>query len=222
MKDLGEASQILGIKLPRDRKQRMLGLSQATYIDMILAHFSMQDSKKGFLPFRYGITLSKDQCPKTPDEIEKMKAVPNASAVGSLMYAMLCTRPDICFTVGMVSRYQSNPGQEHWTAVKHIIKYLKRTRDYMLVYQADNLVPLGYTNSDFQSDKDSRKSTYGYVFTLRSGAISWRSIKQSCIDDSTTEAKYVAALEETKEAVVDHYPIHGPALLAFKWKENVG
>ena len=63
-----------------------------------------------------------------------MKEVPYASAVGSLMYAMLCTRPDICFAVGMVSRYQSNPGREHWTAVKHILKYLKRTRNYMLIY----------------------------------------------------------------------------------------
>ena len=134
MKDLGEASHILGIKLLRDRKQRMLGLSLATYIDHILACFSMQDSKKGFLHFRHGITLSKDQCPKTLNEIEKMKEVPYASAVGSLMYVMLCTRPDICFAVGMVSKYQSNPGQEHWTMVKHIIKYLKRTRDYMLVY----------------------------------------------------------------------------------------
>jgi len=66
----------------------------------------------------------------------------------------------------MVSRYQSNPGREHWTAVKHIIKYLKRTRDYMLVYHSDELVPIGYTDSDFQSDMDSRKSTSGNVFTV--------------------------------------------------------
>ena len=171
MKDLGEASHILGIKLLRDRKQRMLGLSQAT-INHILAHFRMQDSKKGFLPFKHGITLSKDQCPKTPYEIEKMKVIPYASTVGSLMYAMLCTITDICLIVGMVNIYHSNPRQEHWTVVKHIIKRLKRTRDYMLVYQVDNLVPLGYTDSDFQSDKDSRKSTSGYVFTLGSGAIS--------------------------------------------------
>ena len=163
----------------------------------------MRDSKKGFLPFKHGITLSKDQCPKTPDEIEKMKVIPYASAVGSLMYAMLCTRLDICLAVGMVSRYHSNPGQEHWIAVKHIIKYLKRTRDYMLVYQANSLVRLGhgYTDSDFQSDKDCRKSTSGYAFTLGSGAISWTSIKQSCIVDSTMEAEYVAASEATKEAV---------------------
>ena len=112
MKDLGEAAHILGIKLMRDRKQRILGLSQALYIDTILARFNMQNSKKGFLPFRHGITLSKDQSPKTTDEIERMKAVPYASAVGSLMYAMLCTRPDICFAVGMVSRFQSNPCQQ--------------------------------------------------------------------------------------------------------------
>ena len=131
MKDLGEASHILLIKLLRDRKQRMLGLSQATFIDQILARFSMQDSKKGFLPFRHGITLFKDQCPKTPNEIKNMKAVPYASVVRSLMYPMLCTRPDIYFVVSMVSRYQSNPEQELWIVVKHIIKYLKRTRDYM-------------------------------------------------------------------------------------------
>ena len=201
MKDLGEASHILRIKLPRDLKQRMLGFSLATYIDQILARFSMQDSKKGFLPFKHGITLSKDQYPQTPDEIEKMKAVPYASAVGSLMYAMLCTRPGICFVVGMVIRYQSNPRQEHWTTVKHIIKYLKRTRYYMLVYHVESLVPLGYTDSDFHAVKDSKNSTSSYVFTLGSGAISWRCIKQSFIADSTMEAECVAASKATKEAV---------------------
>ena len=82
------------------------------------------------------------------------------------MYAMLCTRPDICFAVGMVSIYQSETGEEHWIAVKHILKYLRRTRDYMLVYQSESLEPIGYTDSDFQSDIDSRKSTSGYVFTF--------------------------------------------------------
>ncbi|RVW98285.1 Retrovirus-related Pol polyprotein from transposon TNT 1-94 [Vitis vinifera] len=201
MKDLGEAAHILGIKLMRNRKKRMIGLSQALYIDTILNRFNMQGSKKGFLSFRHGIVLSKDQSPKTPEEIESMKAVPYASAVGSLMYAMLCTRPDICFVVGMVSRFQSNPGREHWTAVKHIIKYLKRTRDYMLVFQSENLVPIGYTDSDFQSDQDYRKSTSGNVFVLGGGAISWRSIKQTCVADSTMEAEYVAASEAAKEAV---------------------
>ena len=88
MKDLGEAAYILGIKVIRDRKKRMLALSQEPYIDEVLARFNMQNSKKGFLPFKHGVALSKKQCPSTPKDIENMKAVPYASACGSLMYAM--------------------------------------------------------------------------------------------------------------------------------------
>ena len=91
----------------------------------------MQNSKKGFVPFKVGSSLSANQRSKTPTEIERMREIFYASAVGSLVYAMLCTRLDICFAVGMVSRYQSDPGEEHWRAVKHIFKYLRRTRDYM-------------------------------------------------------------------------------------------
>ena len=101
----------------------------------------------------------------------------------------------------MVAQYLYNPGQGHWIAVKHILKYLKRTRECMLVYQSDNLCPLGYTDSDFQTDRDARKSTSGYVFTLGGGAVTWRSVKKKCIADSTMEAEYVLASEAAKEAV---------------------
>ena len=186
MKDLGEANYILGIKLIRNRKNKLLALSQASYIDKILVKFNMENSKRGSLPFRHGIHLSKEQSPKTPEQKERMSRIPYASAVGSLMYAMLCTRPDICYAVGVVSRYQSDPGEEHWIAVKHILKYLRRTRDYMLVYSSGSLETIGFTDSDFQGDIDSRKSTSGYVFTLYGGAVCWRSIKQTCVADSTT------------------------------------
>ena len=131
MKDLGEASYVLGIQLIRDCKNKLLALSQASYIDKVLARFLMRNSKKGLLPARHGIALSKEQCLKTPQEEEDMRRVPYASAVGSLMYAMLCTRPDIFYAVGIVSRFQSNPGLDHWIAVKHILKYLRRTRNYI-------------------------------------------------------------------------------------------
>ena len=161
----------------------------------------MQDSNKGLLLTRHGIILSKEQCPKTPQEEEDMKQIPYASAVGSLMYAMLCTRPDICYAIGIVSRYQSNPRMGHWIAVKHILKYLRRTRDYMLVYSGGDLNPIGYTDSNFQSDKDSQKSTSGSTFHLGGGAVVWRSIKQSSIADSTMEVEYIAACEAAKESV---------------------
>ena len=130
-----------------------------------------------------------------------MRKVPYAKAIGSLMYAMVCTKPDVYYVVDMVSRYQSNSGLTHWTTVKHILKYLRRTKDYMLEYSGADLIPVGCTNSDFQSDRDSRKSTSGYIFTLGGGAISQRSINQSCIVNSTTEAEYVATLEVAKEVV---------------------
>ena len=179
----------------------MLGLLQARYIDKVLEGFSIQNSKKGLPPFRHRVPLSDDQRPKTQEEVDMMRQVPYASTMGSPMYAMLCARPEICYLVGMVSQYQSNPGPKHWQAIKHIFKYLQRTRDYMLVYQCEDLIPIGYTNSNFQSDLDFRKSTSGWVFTLGGGAITWRNVKQSCIADSTMEAKYVAACEAAKEAV---------------------
>ena len=201
MKDLGQASYVLGIQIIRDRKNRLLALSQASYIDKVLARFSMQNSKKGQLQTRHGIVLSKEQCPTTPQEEEDMRRVPYASVVGSLMYAMLCTRPDICYAIGIVSRYQSNPGLAHWIAVKHILKYLMRTRNYMLIYSGVDLNPMGYTDSDFMSDKDNRKSTSGSVFTLGGGVVVWRSVKQSSIADSTMEAEYIAACEAANKAV---------------------
>ena len=134
MKDLGKASYVLGTQLLRYRKNKFIALSQASYIDKILVRFSMQNFKKGNLPYRHGVHLSKEQYPKTSQEVEDLRRVPYASAVGSLMYAMLCTRPDICFVVGVASRYQSNLGLDHWVAVKTILKYLRRTRNYMLVY----------------------------------------------------------------------------------------
>ena len=113
MKDLGDAQYVLGIQIVRNRKNKTLAMSQASYIDKMLSRYKMQNSKKGLLPYRYGIHLSKEQCPKTPQEVEDMRNIPYASTVGSLMYAMLCTRPDICYSVGMVSRYQSNHGRDH-------------------------------------------------------------------------------------------------------------
>jgi hypothetical protein len=113
MKDLGEAAYILGIRIYRDRSKRLTGLCQDTYIDKILNRFNMQDSKKGFLPMSHGIALSKNQCATTPDERKRMSTIPYASAIGSIMYAMFCTRPDVSFALSVTSRYQSNFGEAH-------------------------------------------------------------------------------------------------------------
>ena len=130
-----------------------------------------------------------------------MARVPYASAVGSLMYAMLCTQPDICFTVGMVSRYQSNPRLVHWQAVKRIFRYLRGTSDLILCYQGGDLRLRGYSNADQASDRDERKSTISYAFLLNGAAISWCNKKQSCITLSTMESEYVACSAAAQEVV---------------------
>jgi hypothetical protein len=122
MKDLGEAAYILGIRIYRDRSRRLIGLSQDTYIDKVLKHFNMEQSKKGFLPMSHGIHLSKTQCPSTTDELDRMSKVPHTSAIGPIMYAMISTHTDVSYALSATSRYQSDLGESHWTAVKNILK----------------------------------------------------------------------------------------------------
>ena len=110
---------------------------------------------------------------------------------------MPCYVLDQIFIIQLAWSVDINQIQDlkHWQVVKHILKYLRRTRDYMLVYHSEDLIPIGYTDLDFQSNLDFRKSTSGYVFTLGDRAISWRSVKQSCIADSTMEVEYVDTCE---------------------------
>ena len=173
MKDLGEASFVLGIEIHRDRNRRLLGLSQKAYIDKVLKRFNMKNCKPGDAPVVKGDKLSKDHCPKNNIEKNAMSNVPYASAVGSLMYAQVCTRPDLSFAVSVLGRYLSNPGHAHWVAAKKVMRYLQKTKDYMLVYrEVDDLNVIGYSDSDFAGCPDDEKSTSGYIFMLAGGAIS--------------------------------------------------
>jgi hypothetical protein len=113
MKDLGEATYILGIKLYRDRQRRLIGLIQSTYLDKVLKRLRMDKAKKDFLPLLSGKILSKAQCPATAKDRETMSNVPYASAIGSIMYSMLCTRPELSNALSLTSRYQNDSGVEH-------------------------------------------------------------------------------------------------------------
>ena len=108
MKNLGKASYILEIKVYRDRPKRMLDLSQKLYIEKVLKRFSIENFQRGLLPLRHGISLSKMMCPTTSEEVQCMSRISYVSIIGSLMYTMLYTQPDIVLTVSVTSRYQSN------------------------------------------------------------------------------------------------------------------
>ncbi|KAK8525315.1 hypothetical protein V6N12_014010 [Hibiscus sabdariffa] len=130
----------------------------------------MKESKRGFLPMRHGISLSKEMCPSSPQERERMSQIPYALAIGSIMYAMICTRPDLSYALSMTRRYQANPGEGHWTAVKNILKYLRRTKDVFLVYGGEEELRIkGYTDASFQTDKDDSRSQSGFVLCLNEG-----------------------------------------------------
>jgi len=165
---------------------RKLWLNQRKYVETIFQRFNMQDSKLVKVPIPIGMRLSVEKCPKTQEEEEDMSYVPYGSVVGSLMYAMACTRPDIAHEVGVLSRFMSKPGKEHWIAVKWVFKCLHGTSDYGLCYLGrlglDRVLDIhGFVDADWAGDLDQRRSTSGYVFNLFGGVVSWISKKQSVV-----------------------------------------
>ncbi|KAE8684024.1 hypothetical protein F3Y22_tig00111160pilonHSYRG00030 [Hibiscus syriacus] len=203
MKDLGAAKKILGMEICRDRDSRKLRLSQRGYVEKMLERFAMSSAKPVSTPLANHFKLSSEQCPKTDKEAENMAKVPYSNAVGCLMYAMVCTRPDLAHAVSQVCKYMSKPGKQHWDAVKWIFRYLKGTVGHGIVFgsQRDNPLVVGYVDSDYAGDLDNRRSTTGYVFTLGGGPICWKSTVQSVVALSTTEVEYMAAAEAAKEAL---------------------
>ena len=118
------------------------------------------------------------------------------------MYAQVCMRPDIAYIVGMLGRYLSNLGMVHWKATKRVMRYLQRTKYFMLTYRrSDHLKIMGYSDFDFVGCLDSRRSTFGYIFMLVGGVVSWKSVKQLLIASSTMEAEFIACYEASNQAI---------------------
>ena len=176
MKDLGAANYILGMEIKRYRAKRKLWLNQRKYLEKILQRFNMKDSKPMKVPIPVGVKLFAEQCPMTQEEEEDMSCVPYVSVVGSLMYAMVCTRPNISHAMGVLSRFMSKPGKEHRTTMKWVFKYLRGTSDYGLWYQGrpglKKVLDIhGFVDADWVGDMDQRRSRSGYVFNLFGGAV---------------------------------------------------
>ncbi|KAL7128501.1 hypothetical protein ABFS83_13G000400 [Erythranthe nasuta] len=146
----------------------------------------MKNAKSVSVALAAHFLLSKEQSPKTEPEMCDMKSVPYANAIGSIMYLMVSTRPDIAYVVSCLSRYMANPGMPHWEAVKCVKK---------------GIVLCGYVDSNYANNRDIRKSTTSYVFTLCGSCICWKSQLQNIVSISTTEAEYIAATEAVKESL---------------------
>ncbi|RDX65318.1 hypothetical protein CR513_56033, partial [Mucuna pruriens] len=150
MKDIREASYAIDIKIHRERSQGILGLSQDTYINKVLKRFNMKDCSSSISSIMKGDKLNLSQCPKNDFDRELMKNIPYASAIGSLMYAQVCTILDIAYVVGVLGRYQSNPGVKHWKVANKVMRYLQGTNNCMLMYiKTNDLEVIAYFDSDY-------------------------------------------------------------------------
>ncbi|XP_060190426.1 secreted RxLR effector protein 161-like [Lycium barbarum] len=186
------------------RKNDEVHLSQKKYIEKVVQRFSMDKCKPVTLSLAQHFRLSSLMAPQSKEEVEYMSKVPYSSAVGSIMYAMVCTRPDIAQAVNVVSRFISNPGKTHWEAIKWILRYLKGSSNVGLTFRRmrnEGFSTLGYVDSDCAGDLDRRRSTTGYIFTLAGSAISWKAALKSIVVLSTTEVEYMAAAKALKEAI---------------------
>jgi hypothetical protein len=201
MKDLGVANKILGMRITKDKKNHKLTLSQGEYIEKVLERFKMQNEKPINTPLAMHFKLTMEMCPKTHEEIEYMSRVPYSSTLGSLMYAMVCTRLDIAHVVGVVSKCMNNPNKEHWDTVKWILRYLIGTSTHALCFGGSNIVLQGYVDSDMAGDKDNRRITTWYVFTIGGTTISWISKLKKVVSLSRMKAEYVSATETSKEMI---------------------
>ncbi|GJV56072.1 retrotransposon protein, putative, ty1-copia subclass [Tanacetum coccineum] len=156
-----EAAYILGIKIYRNRSKRLIVLCQSAYIEKILKRHFKENFKRRTIPMQEKLKLSKSQGASTPAEKQRMQNVPYASIVGSIMYVVRCTHPDVAFAQNITSRFQQNPGELHWTTVKNILKYLCNTKDMFLVYGGDTKRELRvscYTDTGYLTDVDDLKS----------------------------------------------------------------
>ncbi|GJR25706.1 hypothetical protein Tco_1101938 [Tanacetum coccineum] len=148
--------------------------------------------------------LSLKDCPVRDCDVERMSKVPYANAVGSLMYLMVCTRPDIAYAVSVVSRYLANPGKNHWEAVKWILKYLRGTVNMGLVYginRRNHADVTSFVDSDYAKDPDKYRSITSYAFLVHGCVVSWKATLQHMVALSTTEAEYMAFTEAVKEVI---------------------
>jgi hypothetical protein len=168
----------------------------------------MLDCNPVTTPLDPNITLSALMSPSTKEEREQMKNIPYINILGAIAYLAIATRLDLAYTISVLSRFSKNPGMAHWTALKHVLHYLKGTLDIKLRYAPDpttNKLFTSYSDADHGGNPDNGRSTSGIVIKMGTGAISWMSRLQSFITISTTEAEFVAAVSAGQEILWLHH-----------------
>src|SRR5277367_6574768 len=196
----GEVRSFLGISVTRNYPQHAISIGQPGYIDRLLAKYNMTNAKSATTPFEKGTKL---KLATKGDTFCNLKLYQELT--GSLNHLAVFTRPDIAFTVFKLSKFNANPTNTHFKAALHVLRYLKSTRNYCIVYRRSPTVPItdiiGYSDANFASDEDDRKSYTGYVFIINGGPVSWSTHKQHTVALSSMEAEYMALSDAAREAI---------------------
>jgi len=194
------------MEIKRDRVNRTVKITQSAYMKKLLARFEMATCSTSPTPMVSGLQLRKEEILQANKEQVKLYQ----SIIGSLMYPMVQTRPDICFAVIVLSRFNQNPNAKHLTAAKRVLRYLRGTLEYGLTYGRSNRNGngngyghdlTGFTDADWAADEETRRSVGAYIYVLYGGAISWCSKRQTTIALSSCEAEYMAQTQASKEAI---------------------
>ncbi|XP_037818290.1 secreted RxLR effector protein 161-like [Lucilia sericata] len=172
MKDIGPVKRCLGIDFDQNLKTNQVFLSQQKYAEVILERFGMADFKPVSTPLVINCGLT---CPKVKDEKE-MSEYPYQRLIGALMYLTVTTRPDIAYAVNYLSQFNSNYTEEHWKAAKRILRFIRGTIDYGLLYNKTNLKLYGVVDADWGANIEDRRSYSGFAFLLAGAAISWEAL----------------------------------------------
>ena len=190
MRDLGELSYFLGIKITRNKGT--INLSQGIHLRTLLKKFKMENCAPVKTPMVLGLTHDEKSASTNGDK-------PYRELIGSLMYACMATRPDICAAVNHFSQFQTNPTMDHWKGLKRVLRYVEGTLDLSLCFERKSDCPLsGYADADFANGSD-RKSISGYVVEVFGNSVSWCTRKQRSVALSTTEAEYVSLATASAE-----------------------
>jgi len=196
MKDLGPIHWFLGLEITRDRSRHLISVSQTRYVSDVIEHFGFTNARPISTPIAVNFRLPRLDSPE-------VNVRDYQSRIGSIMYAMLGTRPDIAYVVGMLSQYLAHPGMDHLNAINRVLKYLNSTKDYKLIYDGNSSEGdfSVYCDSDWAGDSRDHRSISGYVFKIAGAAVSWSSKKQSSTALSSTEGEYMALTHAVKEAM---------------------
>ena len=199
IKDLGEMSVILGIRITRNRKERTIRLDQTRYLSDLIDSLNMTADKSK--PIELPMNGYDSLRPAGPND-KRINQHDYQHKVGKIMYAAIHTRPDIAFATGRLSQYLSDPAKHHGTALKTLLCYIRSTLNRGIMYGGMKRPKvIGYADSDYAADKYDRVSILGYVYMLAGGPISWMSRKQKSVATSTTEAEYMAVSTCAKEGL---------------------